>query len=282
VANRPIIIKRKKIVGGAGHHGGAWKVAYADFVTAMMAFFLLMWLLNATTEQQKKGLADYFDSRIPISRVSGGGESAFRGDSLTAAQEMARSGGGVSPMPDGRASSVGENDEDPRQSSREAQAESQAFDQVERTLQAFGGESSLADELLEHVRTRVTDEGLVIDVFDTEGLPLFDPDTAEPTAMMEALVDVVAEVADLVSNDIAISGHVAPVGAPDPGAEEHAWTLSAERAQMTRRMLTGAGTDPDRISEVTGRAGSDPVSQDPNDPANRRVQITLKRDFPVR
>jgi chemotaxis protein MotB len=79
--NRPIIIKRKKVVGGDGHHGGAWKVAYADFVTAMMAFFMLMWLLNATTEQQRKGIADYFSPNVPIARISGGGEGAFGGES---------------------------------------------------------------------------------------------------------------------------------------------------------------------------------------------------------
>ena len=78
----PIIIKKVKKGGGEGHHGGAWKVAYADFVTAMMAFFLLMWLLNATTEKQRKGLADYFSPSIPLSRVSGGGNGAFQGDTM--------------------------------------------------------------------------------------------------------------------------------------------------------------------------------------------------------
>ena len=78
----PIIIKRKKVIQGGGHHGGAWKVAYADFVTAMMAFFMLMWLLNATTEKQRKGIADYFNPTIPINRVSGGGDGAFGGDSV--------------------------------------------------------------------------------------------------------------------------------------------------------------------------------------------------------
>ena len=78
---KPVIIKRKKIIAGGGHHGGAWKVAYADFVTAMMAFFLLMWLLNATTEQQRKGIADYFSPTLPVNRISGGGDGAFGGDS---------------------------------------------------------------------------------------------------------------------------------------------------------------------------------------------------------
>ena len=79
---RPLIIKRKKVSGGDGHHGGAWKVAYADFVTAMMAFFMMMWLLNATTEQQRKGIADYFSPTIPITRISGGGDGSFGGESV--------------------------------------------------------------------------------------------------------------------------------------------------------------------------------------------------------
>ncbi|TMV82609.1 chemotaxis protein MotB, partial [Thioclava sp. BHET1] len=81
-AAAPVIIKRKKVIAAAGHHGGAWKVAYADFVTAMMAFFMLMWLLNATTEKQRKGIADYFSPKIPVTRVSGGGDGAFGGESV--------------------------------------------------------------------------------------------------------------------------------------------------------------------------------------------------------
>ena len=92
----PVIIKRKKVVGGGGHHGGAWKVAYADFVTAMMAFFMLMWLLGATTEKQRKGIADYFNPTIPINRVSGGGDGAFGGDSIFTDESFAFNGTGMS------------------------------------------------------------------------------------------------------------------------------------------------------------------------------------------
>ena len=91
---RPIIVKRIKAAPEAGHHGGAWKVAYADFVTAMMAFFLLMWLLNATTEDQRKGLADYFDPAIPLSPMSGGGTDVLSGDSVYAADTLAHEGHG--------------------------------------------------------------------------------------------------------------------------------------------------------------------------------------------
>src|SRR6056297_4151245 len=91
----PVIIKRKKVISGDGHHGGAWKVAYADFVTAMMAFFLLMWLLNATTEKQRKGIADYFSPTIPVNRISGGGEDSFGGDSVFSENTLARNGIGA-------------------------------------------------------------------------------------------------------------------------------------------------------------------------------------------
>ena len=91
----PIVIKRKKVIAGGGHHGGAWKVAYADFVTAMMAFFMLMWLLNATTEKQRKGLADYFDPTITVSRVSGGGTGMFGGDSVLTEDQRAENGMGA-------------------------------------------------------------------------------------------------------------------------------------------------------------------------------------------
>ena len=92
----PIIIKRKKIIVSGGHHGGAWKVAYADFVTAMMAFFMLMWLLNATTEQQRKGIADYFSPTFAINRTSGGGDSSFVGDSVFTENTLTRQGIGAS------------------------------------------------------------------------------------------------------------------------------------------------------------------------------------------
>jgi len=90
------IIKRKKVIADAGHHGGAWKVAYADFVTAMMAFFLLMWLLNATTEKQRKGIAEYFSPTVPIARISGGGEGSLGGDSVFSENTLPKMGTGAS------------------------------------------------------------------------------------------------------------------------------------------------------------------------------------------
>jgi hypothetical protein len=156
---RPII-KRKKIVKGGGHHGGAWKVAYADFVTAMMAFFMLMWLLGATTEKQRKGIADYFNPTIPINRVSGGGAGAFGGDSVFS-EDTLTSGTGTGA---GLVTS--------RSSETQDEAE-QALAAVEEALMGLSGESVVRDLIRRHVVTRLSDEGLVIELFDTDSTPLF-------------------------------------------------------------------------------------------------------------
>ena len=142
-------------MAGGGHHGGAWKVAYADFVTAMMAFFLLMWLLNATTEQQLKGLADYFSPTIPISRTSGGADGNFGGNSMATVETMAEQG---TESAFGIAGQDGFPSEADGEAAAAAAAEVAALGAVEETLLGRGGESLLSEEALRHVVTRVTDE----------------------------------------------------------------------------------------------------------------------------
>ncbi|TVQ57465.1 MAG: chemotaxis protein MotB [Rhodobacteraceae bacterium] len=270
--NRPII-KRKKKVAGDGHHGGAWKVAYADFVTAMMAFFLMMWLLSSTNDQQKKGLADYFDSRIPISRASGGGSSAFKGDSLTAARNMAESGGGFSPTMQGRAATPGEQGEDVV-GGAQTQADAQALQEMEDAIASVAASGGLSEEMMQHMRARMTPEGLVIDLFATTGEPLFEPGTAEPTPMAEALLSVIAGVAALVTNGVSITGHAS--GAID--GPEGDWMLSFDQAEMARRMMAAEGLDTARVREISGRATSAPMVEDLADPRNNRIEITFLRE----
>ncbi len=167
-ANRaPVIIKRKKIVSGGGHHGGAWKVAYADFVTAMMAFFMLMWLLNATTEQQRKGLADYFSPTIPIVRVSGGGNGDFGGDSIFSEMAQPKSGTGASAQrPAAEDKARGATGSDP--SAEERAEQDAAFTELDEMLKGYGGESNVMENALEHINTRITDEGLVIELYSRD------------------------------------------------------------------------------------------------------------------
>lgn len=274
----PIIIKRKKGGGDGGHHGGAWKVAYADFVTAMMAFFLMMWLLNATTVQQKKGLADYFDSRIPIARVSGGGRGAFGGDSVTSQDKQAETGAGEAAMQDGRASTDGQLTDDPLGRVEPNAADEQSrFDQIEGAIASLAGSGTLDDEVLSHLRTRMTPEGLVIEVFDTEGAPLFEVGSAEPTPMLQALLGMVAGLAALVTNDIVITGHTDGLPMMQDGVDGN-WALSGQRAETARRVLVHSGMPEGRITEIAGRAATQLMVDDPADPRNRRVAITLRRN----
>lgn len=272
----PIVIKRKKVMGGDGHHGGAWKVAYADFVTAMMAFFLLMWLLNATTEQQRKGLADYFDPRIPISTVSGGGTGAFGGDSVFSEEVLAQDGlGGSMATPMDNEQSQGDSgvvrvDDD------QAEGVAQALTELDNLFRGLSGESEYDDELLQHVRTRVSDEGLVIELFDADGRPLFDAGSSRPTPRMTELLEMVATVVGLVANDVAVEGHTDST--PFQGRGYGNWELSADRAQAARRALIEGGVAPDRFQRVTGRADREPALPDlPADARNRRVEIVLLR-----
>lgn len=160
-ANAPIIIKRKKVIAGGGHHGGAWKVAYADFVTAMMAFFMLLWMLNATTETQRKGLADYFAPTVAISRVSGGGDGVFGGQDFFSEEMVILEALG---RQDAETADSPANDEDAAGAAAAA-AEVEALEHVQELLTGVGGESVLSEQALRHVVTRLTDEGLTIELF---------------------------------------------------------------------------------------------------------------------
>ena len=275
-SNRPLIIKRKRGRAEGGHHGGAWKVAYADFVTAMMAFFLMMWLLNSTTVNQREGLADYFDSRIPIARVSGAGGGLFGGDSLSSSEQSGESGGGTAVMKDGRATTDGPGSDDPSgRLSVPDEAETGALGALQEALDSLHG-GPAGDRLLGHMGSRMNSDGLVIEVFDTDAEPLFASGSAEPTPMLKGLVAMVAGLSDLVTNQIAITGHTDSQAFLRDGHDAN-WALSLERAEAARRLLVEAGLDPARIVEVTGRAATQPASDDPEDPMNRRVSITLLR-----
>ena len=263
----PVIIKRKKVVSGGGHHGGAWKVAYADFVTAMMAFFLLMWLLNATTEKQRKGLSDYFSPTIAVNRISGGGDGALGGETMFSEETQARAGrGGTS---DERGASAG--------SEQDTLADRGAAEmrQVEKALLDRGGESRTMEQLLRHVVTRVTDEGLVIEIFDLEDAPLFSNDTAEPTAATLALAGLLAEVLVLTANDVAVNGHLRSY--PVTLLANPVWELSAERAQRMRLLLQAAGLDAERMQRVSGFADRKPVTADSAALRNNRLEVILLR-----
>jgi len=275
--NAPVIIKRKKVIAGGGHHGGAWKVAYADFVTAMMAFFMLMWLLNATTEKQRKGIADYFNPTIPVNRISGGGEGAFSGNSVFSEETLAKNGTGAARQsPTDHRESRGETGVTQKEDAGQDAAVSQALAEVEKALSAYSGESMASDRALRHIVTRVTDEGLIIEIFDIEGEPLFDE--LAPTEVMLEVAEVLARVFNLVSNRIAINGHVRSY--PLVLAANPAWGLSQQRASAVRGLLLDQGLPDLRVERVSGFADRKTVTVNPAAVRNNRIELILLRRDP--
>lgn len=269
----PIIIKRKKVVGGDGHHGGAWKVAYADFVTAMMAFFLLMWLLNATTEKQRKGIADYFSPTIAMAKVSGGGDGPLGGESVFAENTLPRMGTGatsLSPTVEKKTKGASE----PGDADDAEDPDKEEFEMLEEMLMGRGGESMVADELMDHIVTEVTDEGLVIEFFETEAARLF-TDEATPTRLLEDLAIVLKRAAGVVRNPIAIEGHTATY--PVVLALNPSWDVSGLRATAFRELLTRDGLPPERIQRVTAHADREPAHDNLMDVRNNRLEVVFLR-----
>lgn len=253
---RPIIIKKKKVMA-AGHHGGAWKVAYADFVTAMMAFFLLMWLLNATTEEQRKGIADYFSPNIPLAAVSGGGPDALSGDSIFTQETLVRSGRGAE-SEDGNGTGKAEDD---TLDASEIEALNQAL------LEKDAG-------LLEHVSLKMSPEGLVIELIDSESDPLFSVGDATASELLKQLLKVVSDSFGGVKNNVKIVGHTDALAFNNTTRYSN-WELSADRANTARRLLVDYGFPYGQISEISGKAYTDPLSDNPLAAKNRRISLTL-------
>ena len=263
----PVIIRKKKNIIAAGHHGGAWKVAYADFATAMMAFFLLMWLLNATTEAQRKGLADYFNPSIPISKVSGGGSDALGGSSVMSEESLIDDGSGQGR----RLPKTGMKDGESK-----AHSMAELVDEMQKIEEQINEQMSdaLKPEIAKHIFTRMTPDGLMIELVDGRGDPLFKPGSAEPTGIMLQLIEIMGPVLSAVSNDMSLSGHTdAHALIRDNGYSN--WELSSERALTARRLLIGAGIENRQIVEVAGKADTEPFSDDIYSPQNRRIAITL-------
>jgi chemotaxis protein MotB len=272
----PVIIKRKKVVAGGGHHGGAWKVAYADFVTAMMAFFMLMWLLNATTEKQRKGIADYFSPTIPLSRVSGGGDGSFGGESVFSEDQIAQNGtGGSSLKPTVERQAQGQTGTDTTDREEARRAFDEAAKAIESALQGLGGESMAMQRALRHIVTRVTDEGLIIEIADAADEPLFVAGTAEPRPVMRDIVAMLARVLALAVNPVAVNGHLA--AEPQVLRDNPAWDLSTARALSVRDALEAAGLARDRAARVTGFGDRKPALRNPAATGNNRIEVILLR-----
>ena len=262
----PVIIKKKKIVAGHAHHGGAWKVAYADFVTAMMAFFLLMWLLNATTEDQRKGLADYFNPSIPISRISGGGSGALNGSSVLSEQTLTQDGVGASSHY--TAPSLRDDGS--------ADSEDAALEAVEDGIKDV--EKGLGDDdLADHISTRMTPDGLIVELADLDASPLFEIGSARPSPLLSTLLEAIAPVLATVENEIEVIGHTDARSFPGNAGYTN-WNLSSDRAIASRELLIAHGLPASQFVAVIGKADTELLGVDPLASRNRRIAILLRTD----
>jgi chemotaxis protein MotB len=278
----PIIIKKVRKGGAAGHHGGAWKVAYADFVTAMMAFFLLLWLINTTSPEQKKGIADYF-APASISETTSGAGGILHGTSL--GQDGSKSAGSESIIEQtapqapntkdsGSTNTAGQINQSPAQQRDDAALQNAA----ESLKQALQDMPELA-ELSKQILVDQTPEGLRIQLIDQEGRAMFKENSAQPNDRAQILLRAVAKVVGQLPNRITVAGHTSATTGEKSSSD---WQLSSARADMSRQILQGAGIDADRIYQVSGKAASDPLyPDDPTLPGNRRITIVLLREKPV-
>ncbi len=289
----PIIIKKIKKGGGGGHHGGAWKVAYADFVTAMMAFFLLMWLINTTSPEQKRGVADYF-APANVSQSTSGSGGILGGNAL--GQDGDKNEGTMAfidqmaPKPPDTAEKDGKDTKTAEKSSSDsdssAQSDAQKQEQAAFQSAAESLRQSLQDmpelaELSKNILVDQTPEGLRIQLIDQEGRSMFDANQTAPNARCKLLLNAVAKVINKLPNRISITGHTsgqAGQSAQDP----RDWSLSSGRADGARAVLQAAGVDQDRIAQVSGKAAKEPLyPDDPSLAGNRRIAIVLLREAPV-
>lgn len=268
-----IIIKKIK-KGGDGHHGGAWKVAYADFVTAMMAFFLLLWLLASTSESQKEGIAEYFTPTVGLRDSMGIG---FEGGESPNQEGIKKDDSSPLSIVQ-NASPKGQSPEKDKQTLIEADQESQLFEQAREELKKAFEEDPSLRAFKDQIIVEQTPEGLKIDVQDSDKKPMFISGSAEMSEFGKKVMDKLADVIEKMPNYISVTGHTdAEKLAAKNGAYTN-WELSADRANSARRELVRTGMEGERVGKVQGLAATDLLlPEEPMSERNRRITIILLR-----
>jgi chemotaxis protein MotB len=270
---QPIVVKRIK-KGGGGHHGGAWKIAYADFVTAMMAFFLLMWLLGSTAKGELQGIAAYFSSPLKVAMTGGDGAGNSSSVIPGGGTDLTKVHGQVK-------RSDSEQDKQRRASIDTARAERARQDAarikaLQSKIDAMITENPRLNEYKSQIRIDVTPDGLQIQIVDNQNRPMFDSGSALVKPYMRDILREIGAALGGVENRISLAGHTdaAPYGNSDRGYSN--WELSADRANASRRELVSAGMPDAKLGRVVGLAASDLLEPDnPRAPANRRITITV-------
>ncbi|MBT7943127.1 MAG: flagellar motor protein MotB [Alphaproteobacteria bacterium] len=287
--SKQAIIIKKVVKGGHASHGGAWKIAYADFVTAMMAFFLLLWLLNSVTQEQLEGISNYFAPVSVAGSVSGSGD-ILAGATITSEEGVAKSStskdsvvvnlpppkagtGGAESAGDQKAAPTEEELEEERQK----KVEEDQFEEAQKELELKFHEMPSFKELEESLLIDNTPEGLRIQLLDKDGLPMFSSGGSEMLPHARRLIQLVAKVIGKMPQQISISGHTdSQRFISDTGYSN--WELSADRANAARRELVHSKIPYEKVSKVVGKAATDPfLPDDPANARNRRLSIIMLR-----
>lgn len=294
--NQPILIRKLVEEGGHDQHGGAWKVAYADFVTAMMAFFLLLWLLSTSTEETLKGLAEFFSDAQQNRGEPGGVGGVLEGITVTPFEPIRPQTSSplsyqitlpTAPQTEDTeptfeldlmgdradaAAQAGAGEVDRFEAAREAQQFHSAEEAIRQALEASPELRAYRD----NIRIERTPEGLRIQIVDQERVPMFPVGSDRMYPAMRKLLEVVAKAVRDLPNRLSIRGHT-DARPYAPGGDMDNWKLSADRANASRKVLIEAGLPPERIQEVVGRADTEPlIAEDPMDARNRRISIVLR------
>ncbi|HZP86378.1 MAG TPA: flagellar motor protein MotB [Burkholderiales bacterium] len=268
----PIIVRRRKRAAAA-HHGGAWKIAYADFVTAMMAFFLLMWLLGSTTKGDLQGIADYFKTPLKVALAGGSGSgdssSVIKGGGTDLSRTMGQVKQGELPT------------EKKIINIKAAEAERQRIDllqlkQLKARIEAAIEASPTLRQFKNQLRVDLTEDGLRIQIVDEQNRPMFDSGRSEVKDYTRNVLREIAQLVNTVPNRISLAGHTDPM--PFAGGERgySNWELSTDRANASRRELIAGGIAEDKLIRVVGLGPSVPLDRaNPNDPINRRISIVI-------
>jgi chemotaxis protein MotB len=291
----PIIVKKVMDDGHGGAHGGAWKIALADMMTAMMAFFLLMWLLGASNADQRKSIADYFrptsHSNVTMGKLAGsdgmlGGRSVIDPDGFpfsakqTAAMERVtpRSQGGPTendPAPNAQERSNPESLTDAEKKQVAEQQDKANFDKLEKEVKENLAKNPRLENLSEQVKFVREKEGLRIEIIDKADFAMFGLGTTQLTPKAQVLLNEVAKSMTKMDNKLAIRGHTDSVAFANTDGRNN-WSLSAERAEETRKIIGKKGVPENRFAKIEGVADSAPYNpNDPKDPRNRRISITV-------
>ncbi|WP_447527362.1 flagellar motor protein MotB [Vreelandella sp. TE19] len=257
---RPIVIRRKKVVHA--HHGGAWKIALADFMTALMALFLVLWILSVASDEQRQGVAEYFSAPL-VTAVTGGDRSG---------STRVIPGGGPDPThTDGERARI-----DVMQHTRPSLEERRFFNDLQERIERAINQDPELRQLRSQMRFDLTREGLRIQLLDTDQRPMFELGSDQVASYMRSLLRTMAPLLNELPNDLSISGHTDSVPYAGGYRGYSNWELSNDRANASRRELVAGGLDPDQLLRVSGFADRVLLPETTAiDPRNRRIELVV-------